>query len=216
MANRITDTQIELARDCWRRGKSIPKCCRISNMSRASFMKYLGSELDSWLDERLQQQRINEIQPEPTVAVTTGETTIDSDDDFIRLIEAEFDMCTDHIEAKDLYHHYRPQASTNLKRTEALRKLYESALSRKPNITADIRQSSADQHRKTIKAFKSRHHIKIPIPRASTMADWSEHRLYEHMYYWYVVDQHSHKAAVEAIADKTLADYKEWWDKTTL
>lgn len=231
MAKRISDHQIEIARSAFRNGRSIPECCSIASMSRASFNKYLGSEVQTYIDEhtaskarREQQSRINEIMPTPTVVGKPAEedTIIDDDDDFIRLIEYEFRECADHIEARDVYDHYKPQAVINLKRTEALRRLYESALNqtvrgeplKSPQVAADIEQLSSDQHRRTIQNFKSRFNLKkCPIPRKSTVADWTEARLLEHLMFWYVHHHKGHKEAMEAIQGMTLEQYRCWFDE---
>lgn len=163
--------------------------------------------------------QLNDGEPIGT-PVAEEDIIIDSDDDFICLIEYEFSQTTDHIESRDVYDHYKPQAVINLKRMEALRKYYESALNRKPKskyqteplIAADIEQLSADQHRATIRNFKSRFNIKCPVPRASTVADWTEARLYEHLKYWYVYHHHGRKEAMEAIQNMEIEDYRRWFD----
>lgn len=237
MGKRITDDQIEIARSAFRNGRSIPECCSIANMSRASFNKYLGSEVQTWIDEHLkakdrreQRERIDEIMPPVGKPIGTPEgeedtPIIDSDDDFIRVIEYEFEQCTDYIEARDIFDHYRPQGIINLKRTEALRRLYESALNRKPkskcqNVTlmssptpTDISQLLADQHRTTIQNFKSRFQLKkCPVPRRSTVADWTAERLYEHLFYWFEIQHSTNKEVLSKIKTMTLSDYKIWME----
>ena len=79
---RITHEQIASAKQYWRDGWSIPECCQMTNMSRASFMKYCGMDVRTFIDEhtankerREQSDRIAEIMP-----VTPNGVSIDTDD----------------------------------------------------------------------------------------------------------------------------------------
>ena len=83
MGKRISPQQIETARTAFRNGKSVVEACSIAGMSKSSFMKYLGKEIEMWTQERLEQNnRIAEIVPQSPsfntdVSIETDDVIID-------------------------------------------------------------------------------------------------------------------------------------------
>ena len=216
MSKRITTSQIETARTAFRNGKSIPECCSIANMSRASFNKYLGKEVQTWFDEaKAQRDRIAEIVPQPVnFEVLTPPISKLSIDEFESYIEFEFSQCSDFIELKDLFYELRNDESLTYEQVIKLREIYDNLKSESSDKSI-IEIKSSKQTQQTIKAFKSKYNIKIPVPRLSTLQaeEWNKlERVYEHLAFWYVAHHEGRAAATAFIKKQTLETYKQWFD----
>lgn len=208
MAKKITPQQIETARTAFRNGKSIPECCSIASISRASFNKYLGNEIEMWTQERLAKTEII-----PSVQVRSA------DEDFIQLLELEFNQCKTFEEARELYWKHKPEAITNLTRVEAFRAIYEQSLNRitgrpiphkstQPNTNEPDRDdtiqsnesmkcySTSDttlSNKEIIKGYKERLGIHIPTPR--NVSEFELSRVKLHVCWWLVKSKEGKKGA---------------------
>ena len=142
MGKRIQPHQIETARTAFRNGKSIPECCSIAGISKASFNKYLGSEIEMWTQERLDneaQQARADILPDDNKIMLEVQQEQDrlvaeeldmTDDQFISLLEYKFSQVDNYEQARELYWEYKNPSIINIKRVEAFRVMYEQCLNR--------------------------------------------------------------------------------------
>lgn len=192
MANRITDSQIEIARLAFLDGKSIPEAAERGQMSVASFKKYCRREIDLMITSKADNESVIE-------------------NEFKATVDHEFSQVAGNIiKVKDVFYSLKKK-HTNYKELIYLREVYEKHLDKlsKPKqsikvsepktlMAQDIKNKSLEQKQKTIKAFKSRFNCHIPIPRKANLQDWDELRMLEHLVFW-LATNYSNKSRKEAI-----------------
>jgi predicted DNA-binding protein YlxM (UPF0122 family) len=196
---RITTEQIASARQYFRDGFSIPECCQMANMSKASFNKYLKSDIEAYIKEHQQAKAKREIMPTDTTSIKDL-----SLEQFAEYIKYEFSNVSSDISSiKDVFYQIKKE-ELNYEQVIKLRELYEARLN----------QLTAKSVKQTIKAFKDKYQIKIPIPRLAN--DWSEERLYEHLVFWLVANRDSRAIAFSKLKElDTLNKRKEWLKQLT-
>ena len=192
---RITPQQIESARQAFRDGFSIPEACRIAKMSKASFNKYLGKEVKTWVEEHTQAKarRVNLVMTDELIPDDNKimlDTQFEQDrlaaqeldnkaaisklsyDEFVSYVEFELNNCADDIVyLKELYYQLKQDAADEYRKVIKLRELYESRLNRigksKPDTSSlDRKCTNFDAIEQTITEYSSKFRIEIPVPKA--------------------------------------------------
>lgn len=219
---RITPEQIESARQAFRDGFSIPEACRIAKMSRASFNKYLGKEVQTWLDEHTQAREQNVSLPVTDDNKIMLDTQIEQDklvaqeldnqaaisklsyDEFVSYVEFELNNCADDIVyLKELYYQLKQDASDEYRKVIKLRELYESRLKR----IDKSKPTDFDLIKQTIEEYKSKYDIDMPMPKAYRgrwKTDTSK-RVKEHLAYW-LAHNHLKRSHSESIKLTKLSE----------
>lgn len=206
MSKRITSEQIAKAKQYFRDGYSIPECCLMANMSRASFNKYCKEAVNIWLDEHTQAEQ------DRLAAQNQAQITKLSYDEFVSYVEFELDNCADDIVyLKELYYQLKEDAKDEYRKLIRLRELYEDRLKRigKPKASTSKLKAIGQ----TIEDYKAKYDIDIPTPKAYR-GRWktdTDKRVAEHLAYWLCANYlgKSHKEAI-ALTKLTKSELDEW------
>lgn len=194
MPKRISPEQIEIARNAFRGGWSIPEAASIANMSKASFHKYLRQDIETYMQEHLAPKPIEQAEKpapssEPIVAETNNISEL-SLTQFRQYVETEFNSIgKDRLALKELFYELQNEHKTDYDRLIAVRECYDNALSQlvknepKPSANSELAQNRLQSIKDAIKAYASRYGCKIPVPRSKQLANWSDDRLLEHLVY---------------------------------
>lgn len=167
MAQRISEAQLELLKNCWHEGKSIPHCAMVAGVSTSTAKKYLAELIQQTVDNRL--------------AISQLSIT-----EFKTYIASEFSsVAGDRTELKQLFIQLQNDYKTDLTKLLAIREAYETALSlvAKPTPASIVEQNKLASIQSTIKSFASRYQCRIPGRRKSVYESWSELNLYQHLVY---------------------------------
>ena len=201
MGKQISDEQIALAKQYFKDGFSIPECCQMSRMSRASFNKYCSDVVKAYIAEhteaKAQRDRVAEIMPT---------TSLLEYDQFVSYVEFEFDSCNNIDELKAVYEQLKSDYKSEYRFVIKLRELYESKLlvKTKPDEVAKQTQLEAEQsefdnqsqdNKAIIRIYRDSLNIKIPLARKAN--EWGKSRLLEHIAYWRKASEVSHKQSTK-------------------
>ena len=126
-----------------------------------------------------------------------------TDEQFISLLQYEFEQVTNYDQARELYWEYKPQSIINITRVEAFRAIYEQTLNRVTGRpTVKVTQSKPKAEPKTIENTKdnygsfrlewaeevnqlnSKFDCGIKKINKKRHINWTQSRYLEHIYYW--------------------------------
>jgi predicted DNA-binding protein YlxM (UPF0122 family) len=190
---RITPERIASMRQYWRDGFSLPEIATMTKSTVATIRKYLKSDIETYISEHEQAKARREIIPTDTTSIKDL-----SLEQFAEYIKYEFSNVSSDISSiKDVFYQIKKE-ELNYEQVIRLRELYEARLNQ---LTSKV------TIQQTIKAFKNKHQIKIPIPRKAN--DWSEERLSEHLVFWLVANRESRAIATAKLKELDTLDKRK-------